>query len=162
MSAEPWKILNEHAVSQVYSNSRYCVETLKPRSNIWIWQMFVLFSSVLPLQLLSYTSLPLNLMFQPLCCETSAPHSLFLSFFTVSSFLCIHTLTQLHTLTHIDRTLFLMTDGKSTIVQHQSLKTQTHTPHAHTNKHHLLVLLSLCAQSPVRCPDLFLTVECMH
>lgn len=91
---------------------------------------------------------------RPRCCETSAPHSLFLSFFSISSFLCIHT----------HRTFFLMTDGKSTIVRHQSLKTHTHThaPHAHTNKHHLLVLLSLCAQSPVRCLDLFLTAECMH
>lgn len=50
-----------------------------------------------------------------------------------------------------------MTDGESTIVQHQSLN--THNPR---HKYHLLVLLSLCAQSPVRCLDFFLTAKCMQ
>ena len=163
MAPLPCKVNNEQAVSQVYSNSRYCEETLKPRSNIWIWQMFVFFSSLFSPSNSSHTAVChctswSASMLWDIC--TSLP----VSFFSFSSFLCIHT----------HRTFFLMTDGKSTIVQHQSLKkhthahthththSHTHTPHAHTNKHHLLVLLSLCAQSPVRCLDLFLTAECMH
>ena len=50
------------------------------------------------------------------------------------SFILLRLIFSLYTHTHArkDRTLFFMTDGKSTIARHQSLKTQTHTTYAHT------------------------------
>lgn len=119
-----------------------------------------LFFSVLPLRLRSYSSLLLNLLFQPLCCETSVPLSLFLSFFSISSFLLN---TCMHTYTHKDRILSLMTDGKSSIVEHQPLKTQTHKPHAHANTETNNTSLSSCpfVPNPVRCLD-FLLTESIH
>ena len=125
MAPLPCKVNNEQAVSQVYSNSRYCEETLKPRSNIWIWQMFVFFSSLFSPSNSSHTAVChctswSASMLWDIC--TSLP----VSFFSFSSFLCIHT----------HRTFFLMTDGKSTIVQHQSLKKHTHA-HTHTRAHTL-------------------------
>lgn len=99
-----------------------------------------LFFSVLPLRLLSYSSLLWNLLFQPLRCETSVPLSLFLSFFPISSFLLN---TCMHTYTHQDRIRSLMTDGKSSIVQHQPIKTQTHTNRMHTQTQ---------KQTPLLCP----------
>lgn len=119
-----------------------------------------LFFSVLPLHLLSYSSLLLNLMFQPLCCETSAPHSLFLSFLSVSSFL------SMQTHTHTQRQNSLLDDrwqvNNCTASVSQNTDTHTTCTHKHRNKHHLLVLLSLCVQSLVKCLDLFLTAESMH
>lgn len=127
-------------MSQAYSSSKYFVETLKPRSNIWIWQMFVIFSSQFSPSTSSHTAV---------CCWTSCSsryavrhlhltHCFFLSFLSHLSCLCKHT----HT--HKDRILCLMTDGKSTIVQRQSLKTQTHTPHVHTNTETNTTSLSSC------------------
>lgn len=145
-------------MSQAYSSSKYFVETLKPRSNIWIWQMFVIFSSQFSPSTSSHTAV---------CCWTScssryAVRHLHLThcFFPFCLIFPVYANTHTHTQNSLLDDRWQVNNCTASLSQN----TDTHTTctHKHRNKHHLLVLLSLCVQSLVKCLDLFLTAESMH
>lgn len=128
--------------------------------------MFVIFSSQLSPSTSSHAAV---------CCWTSCSsryavrhlhltHCFFL--FCLIFPLSIRTRTHIRTRAHTQRQNSLLDDrwqvNNCTASVSQNTDTHTTCTHKHRNKHHLLVLLSLCVQSLVRCLDLFLTAESMH